>query len=130
MGDFNPSIATPNRDIYVGTIVPTTPEETYHLCQQVDPTSTPPNGESGSGAPWIYGYVATSVYKHVSPPITLSCYFYPSRLTLTAWSLHPGGVNVGMCDGSVRFFKPTIDRTVWRAIGSRNGGEVISSDSY
>jgi prepilin-type N-terminal cleavage/methylation domain-containing protein/prepilin-type processing-associated H-X9-DG protein len=130
MGDFNTAIATPNRDIYVGTIIPTTPEQTYQYCQALNPTSTPSNGESGSGAPWIYGYVATSVYKHVSPPDTLSCYFYPSRLTLTAWSLHPGGVNVGMCDGSVRFFKSSIDRGVWRAIGSRNGGEVISSDSY
>ena len=130
MGDFQPLIATPNRDIYVQTIIPTTPEQTYQYCQQVDITSTPSNGESGNGAPWIYGYVATTVYKHVSPPLTLSCYFYPSRLTLTAWSLHPGGVNVTMCDGSVRFFKASIDRTVWRAIGSRNGGEVISSDSY
>jgi prepilin-type N-terminal cleavage/methylation domain-containing protein/prepilin-type processing-associated H-X9-DG protein len=130
MGDFNPAIATPNRDIYVGTIIPVDPETCYQLCQQVNPTSTPSNGESGSGAPWIRGYVATSVYKHVSPPLTLSCYFYPARLTLTAWSLHPGGVNVTMCDGSVRFFKASIDRRVWRAIGSRNGGEVISSDSY
>jgi prepilin-type N-terminal cleavage/methylation domain-containing protein/prepilin-type processing-associated H-X9-DG protein len=130
MGDFNPAIATPNRDIYVGTIIPTTPEEAYQFCQALDPTSTPPKGESGSGAPWIRGYVATSVYKHVSPPLTMSCYYYPERLTLTAWSLHPGGVNVTMCDGSVRFVKQTIDRTVWRAIGSRNGGEVISSDAY
>jgi prepilin-type N-terminal cleavage/methylation domain-containing protein/prepilin-type processing-associated H-X9-DG protein len=130
MGDFNPAIATPHRDIYVQTTWPPNPEDTFLQCQQIDPRSTPPNGESGNGAPWIYGYVATSVYKHVSPPLTYSCYFYPSRLTLTAWSLHPGGVNVGMCDGSVRFFKQSIDRRVWRAIGSRNGGEVISSDSY
>jgi hypothetical protein len=63
MGDFNPAVATPNRDIYVGTITPTDPESCYQLCQQVDPTSTPSNGESGSGVPWIYGDVATSVYK-------------------------------------------------------------------
>jgi prepilin-type N-terminal cleavage/methylation domain-containing protein/prepilin-type processing-associated H-X9-DG protein len=130
MGDFNTAVATPNRDIFVGTIIPTTPEEAYLLCQQIDTTSTPTNGESGSGVPWIRGYVATSVYKHVSPPGSFSCYYYPARLTLVATSLHPGGVNAGMCDGSVRFFKQTIDRTIWRAIGSRNGGEVFSSDSY
>ena len=130
LGDFNTAVATPNRDIYVGTIIPTTPEEAYQFCQQLDPTSTPSNGSSTEGTPWISGTVSISVYKHVSPPNTRSCYYYPERLTLTSSSLHPGGVNVGMCDGSVRFFKSSIDRTVWRAIGSRNGGEVISSDSY
>jgi prepilin-type N-terminal cleavage/methylation domain-containing protein/prepilin-type processing-associated H-X9-DG protein len=130
LGDFNTAVATPNRDIYVGTTVPTTPEEAYLLCQQIDTTSLPSNGSSTEGTPWISGTVSVSVYKHVSPPGSFSCYYYPARLTLVATSLHPGGVNAGMCDGSVRFFKQTIDRTIWRAIGSRNGGEVISSDSY
>jgi prepilin-type processing-associated H-X9-DG protein len=130
MGDFNNGIASPTRDIYVQTTWPTTPEETYQQCQQVDITSHPSNGESGGGSPWLRGYVGTSVYKHVSPPNSLSCYFYPSRLTLTATSLHTGGVNVAMGDGSVRFVKSTINRLTWRAIGSRNGGEVISSDNY
>jgi prepilin-type processing-associated H-X9-DG protein len=48
----------------------------------------------------------------------------------TANSYHPGGVNVGLCDGSVRFIKESIALPTWRAIGSRNGGEVISADSY
>ncbi len=33
-------------------------------------------------------------------------------------------------DGSVRFVKDTINVRTWWALGSRNGGEVISSDSY
>jgi prepilin-type processing-associated H-X9-DG protein len=49
---------------------------------------------------------------------------------MTASSLHPGGVNLGMCDGSVRFVKDTINRPMWRALGSMNGGEVLSSDQY
>ncbi|WP_435006634.1 DUF1559 domain-containing protein [Tundrisphaera lichenicola] len=45
-------------------------------------------------------------------------------------SFHPGGGNVLMADGSVRFLKSTTAiRTVW-ALGSRDQGEVISSDSY
>jgi prepilin-type N-terminal cleavage/methylation domain-containing protein/prepilin-type processing-associated H-X9-DG protein len=130
LGDFNNAIATPNRDTFVQTTWPTTPEETYQQCQQVDPTSVPSNGDSNVGTPWLRGYVGTSVYKHVSPPNTYSCYFYPSRLTMTASSLHPGGVNVNMGDGSVRFIKNTINRVTWRALGSRNGGEVLSQDSY
>jgi prepilin-type N-terminal cleavage/methylation domain-containing protein/prepilin-type processing-associated H-X9-DG protein len=45
-------------------------------------------------------------------------------------SRHPGGANVLMCDGSVKFLKDSTNiQTIW-AIGSRNGGEVISADSY
>jgi prepilin-type N-terminal cleavage/methylation domain-containing protein/prepilin-type processing-associated H-X9-DG protein len=45
-------------------------------------------------------------------------------------SRHPGGVNFLFCDGSVRFLKNSINRVTIAALGSRNGGEVISSDSY
>jgi prepilin-type N-terminal cleavage/methylation domain-containing protein/prepilin-type processing-associated H-X9-DG protein len=45
-------------------------------------------------------------------------------------SYHPGGVNVGMLDGSVRFIKSTVAYTTWFALGTRAGGEVISADSY
>jgi len=35
-----------------------------------------------------------------------------------------------MADGSVRFIKSTVNIQAWRGLGTRNGGEVISSDSY
>ena len=35
-----------------------------------------------------------------------------------------------MGDGSVKFFKTSINRLVFANLGSRNGGEVISSDAY
>jgi prepilin-type N-terminal cleavage/methylation domain-containing protein len=44
-------------------------------------------------------------------------------------SRHPGGVNAVSCDGSVKFFKNSINRNVWWALGSRALGEIISSDS-
>jgi prepilin-type N-terminal cleavage/methylation domain-containing protein/prepilin-type processing-associated H-X9-DG protein len=43
---------------------------------------------------------------------------------IAASSYHTGGVNVGMADGSVRFLSDSIDFAVWRAAGSRAGGEV------
>ncbi len=42
-----------------------------------------------------------------------------------AGSPHPDGFNAAMADGSVRFFKNTIDLTVFRALITRAGGEVI-----
>ena len=70
------------------------------------------------------------MYNHVNVPNKRSCIFPPGRIMNTANSYHPGGVNVTLCDGSVRFVKDSISLPTWRALGSRNGGEVISADSY
>ncbi|MFI4875411.1 MAG: H-X9-DG-CTERM domain-containing protein, partial [Blastopirellula sp. JB062] len=40
-------------------------------------------------------------------------------------SRHPGGVNVSLCDGSVRFIGETIDAIVWRALSTAQGQEPI-----
>jgi prepilin-type N-terminal cleavage/methylation domain-containing protein/prepilin-type processing-associated H-X9-DG protein len=48
----------------------------------------------------------------------------------TLSSRHPGGANVLVADGSVRFLRDSTNlQTIW-ALGSRAQGEVISSDSY
>ena len=48
----------------------------------------------------------------------------------SARSRHPGGVNVCLADGSVRFIKDTIADRTWFALATRTGGEVLSADSY
>jgi len=50
--------------------------------------------------------------------------------TITARSQHPGGVNTLFADGSVKFIKSSINQTTWWALGSRDGGEVISADAF
>jgi prepilin-type N-terminal cleavage/methylation domain-containing protein/prepilin-type processing-associated H-X9-DG protein len=47
-----------------------------------------------------------------------------------ARSKHSGGVNAGLCDGSVRFIKETVNLMNWRAISTKDGGEVVSGDAY
>ena len=45
-------------------------------------------------------------------------------------SRHPGGANILFADGSVHFLKRSINLVTYCALGSRNGGEVISADAY
>jgi prepilin-type N-terminal cleavage/methylation domain-containing protein/prepilin-type processing-associated H-X9-DG protein len=50
-----------------------------------------------------------------------------------AWrvsSLHPGGVNMGFADGSVRFIKDSVNAWTWWTLQTIKGGEVVSSDSF
>jgi prepilin-type processing-associated H-X9-DG protein len=47
-----------------------------------------------------------------------------------ARSRHAGGVNAALADGSVRFFKDSINIFTWRALSTTMGGEVVSSDAY
>ncbi len=49
---------------------------------------------------------------------------------LGARSFHPGGVNAGMCDGSVRFLKNSVNPITYMGLSTTQGGEVISADSY
>jgi prepilin-type N-terminal cleavage/methylation domain-containing protein/prepilin-type processing-associated H-X9-DG protein len=42
-----------------------------------------------------------------------------------ARSRHAGGVQVGLCDGSVHFVGDSIGLNVWQALGSIAGGEII-----
>lgn len=41
-------------------------------------------------------------------------------------SYHPGGINVGLADGSTLFISDSISETTFQALGTRNGGEVAN----
>ena len=85
------------------------------------------------GASWFIGTLSQTNYNHImGPNNTIPDCVLPIRSTASglfaARSNHHGGVNLGMADGSVRFVKNAVTKEVWRALGSRDGGEALSLD--
>ena len=124
VGDFDNAKSSPKQDTYKPGTYPATADEAVDFCNAADTKDLTKQGYSDVGAPWLYGYHSTSSYWHTNVPNGRSCMFPPSRIMTTATSQHTGGVVVGMCDGSVRFASDSIALSVWRAVGTRNGGEI------
>jgi prepilin-type N-terminal cleavage/methylation domain-containing protein/prepilin-type processing-associated H-X9-DG protein len=74
-------------------------------------------------------------YSHIMLPNTHACFFANATGPSTTYSViaassnHPGGVNVGFLDGSVRFVKNSVSPATWQAIATKAGGEIVSADS-
>jgi prepilin-type N-terminal cleavage/methylation domain-containing protein/prepilin-type processing-associated H-X9-DG protein len=74
-------------------------------------------------------------YSHIQTPNKKACYYtdgnqHQDHTVVGASSYHPGGANLLLMDGSVRFVKETVNPLTWWALGTKAGGEVISADSY
>jgi prepilin-type N-terminal cleavage/methylation domain-containing protein/prepilin-type processing-associated H-X9-DG protein len=95
------------------------------------PSFTPP--WRFKGYPWMEGSMWRNWFNAIRTPNQSCCtmdsisWWYIMK---PASSYHPGGANVVMCDGSVRFAKESVSRTVWLGLASRAGGEVLSADAY
>jgi len=110
------------------------------LCQ----STSPPGFQANRGVKWFYGAPGHSMYNHRRPPNDprVDCRgglphsdkspadWQNLSLNITSRSRHPGGANLLYCDGHVQFLKNTINVATWQAIGTRNGGEVVSADQY
>jgi prepilin-type N-terminal cleavage/methylation domain-containing protein/prepilin-type processing-associated H-X9-DG protein len=131
IGDFSNAISSPRTDLYSYGASPAGFDDAIASCLALDVTNLSYQGLSTVGGPWAWSSNCETVYRHATAPNSRSC-MYPAnlRILLSANSNHAGGVNTLLCDGSVRFSKNSIALSVWRSIGTRNGGEVISADSY
>jgi prepilin-type processing-associated H-X9-DG protein len=102
------------------------------------------NNRSWVGECWSFGYLGEGLGNTLLPPnppypnceiVSTNTggggqddFDAPGMFGMSSY--HVGGGNVAMCDGSVRFLKSTMNMpTVWK-LGSRDQGEVLSSDEY
>jgi prepilin-type N-terminal cleavage/methylation domain-containing protein len=105
-------------------------DSTYTTCNSLDPQTATPLSY-WQGASWAMGEMCCTLYNHVSTPNTNTCAglgfaggMKNMAMSVPATSAHIGGVNLLLSDGSVRFVDNAVDLTTWRALGSRNNGEV------
>jgi prepilin-type processing-associated H-X9-DG protein len=78
------------------------------------------------------GYFDT-LYNHtlsINEPTCMNVGGSDTANAVSAGSSHPDGANVVFADGHVRFVKHSITPSVWRALGTCSGKEVVSSDSF
>jgi prepilin-type N-terminal cleavage/methylation domain-containing protein/prepilin-type processing-associated H-X9-DG protein len=110
------------------------------------PQNTLASSTGALGSQWLLSLdfaTANNAYTHVMAPNGMSCTGAQTATSftnngqwggigaaITASSSHPAGVNVGFCDGSVKFIKDSIDVPTWWALGTRSGKEIISGDAY
>jgi prepilin-type N-terminal cleavage/methylation domain-containing protein/prepilin-type processing-associated H-X9-DG protein len=93
-------------------------------------------GSSTNGRAWFDQNTSEGGgYSQTMTPNKKSCFFTDSGASkyicnLTASSYHPGGVNVALLDGSVRFVKDGINQTTWWAVATYAGGEVIDASAF
>lgn len=83
------------------------------------------------GYPWAEGTPWRNGYNHLLPPNN-PCWKPGSWWVVVspASSRHVGGVNLLLCDGSVRFVAATVDANVWTSLGSRSGGEALTQTDF
>jgi prepilin-type N-terminal cleavage/methylation domain-containing protein/prepilin-type processing-associated H-X9-DG protein len=90
------------------------------------------------GKVWSHGAMSFTMLNTVATPnLNNGTWTYCGNLGsgslamyAEADSLHSGGVNTLMADGSVRFIKSSVNQLTWFALGTKANGEVIGADQF
>jgi len=90
------------------------------------------------GENWAHGCMAMTLFNTIVTPNQYNDeWTHCSSISSAALSAlsnsdsyHPGGVNVLMADGHVKFIKDSVNARTWWSLGTKSQGEVVSSDSY
>ncbi len=82
-----------------------------------------------AGNSWFYSYFPQSAFfnTYVGPnnKKSVDCGVNSDRVNAAARSLHVGGVQAVLCDGSVKFISENIDLTTWNNLGNKSDGNVL-----
>ena len=100
-----------------------------HDCNTLPPALAA-DGPPLRGAEWLTGFSAGAAYGHAVPPAACPPCLNAGSAESGLWPAeagHGGPVNVLLLDGAVRPHAPTVDPPVWRALGTRDGGERLVS---
>ncbi len=112
-----------------GTVFPRTADGWIDACSRARETDQMP-ARFDAGRTWLLpGALYTHFFTSVPPNRAIGdCGSWSVNIGIgvfAARSYHPGGVNAAMGDGSVRWFTSAVDTSVWRALGTRDGGEIV-----
>lgn len=120
----------PDRDAYPLPLMVATADDLLLGCE-AGSRRFPDEAFPYQGRWWFWGGRDQTLYTHAQSPngripdcVMGGSIAYSSGM-VSARSLHFGGVNAVMADGSGRFVSETIHEQIWRALGSRNGGELV-----
>jgi prepilin-type N-terminal cleavage/methylation domain-containing protein/prepilin-type processing-associated H-X9-DG protein len=127
-GDFSDAVVTERSDTFELNDYPDNPDWWNQSCDSLNITDLSRQGNSDIGGAWLEGSHSNSSYYHTNLPNKRSCKKPSGRVAVLAGSAHTSGINVAMCDGSVRFVPNSISLVSWRALGTRDKGEVFSID--
>ncbi|WP_020472648.1 DUF1559 domain-containing protein [Zavarzinella formosa] len=125
-GDQTDTASSADGDTFQPGTYPATPDEALAQCNAIDITNLSFQGNSAAGDYWTSGGHTSTRYYHAFPPGNRSCMYPPQRISTTANSGHSKVVNVALFDGSVRTVPYSVNLAVWRAMGTRNGGETAN----
>jgi len=84
-------------------------------------TITPPNST-------VADVIASGWFQNANDPLMPAVAGAGNQQVAAARSRHTGGVNGGLADGSVRFFRNSTTPDTWMGLGTMNGGEVFNDN--
>jgi prepilin-type N-terminal cleavage/methylation domain-containing protein/prepilin-type processing-associated H-X9-DG protein len=125
-GDWSDSIVTERTDTFLLNDYPDNPDWWNASCDSLNVQDLSRQANSDIGQEWIEGSHSNSGYYHTNLPNKRSCKKPGGRVATLANSNHAQGVNVLLCDGSVRYVPNSVSLFTWRALGSRSLGEVFN----
>lgn len=116
----------PGRDWLEVDHIGNTVEEFVFFCSNQEVAMRP---RFTSGGSWLMPGTNWTTYLHTAVPNTRipDCAIGEQGI-FAARSYHRGQVHAALMDGSVRAYSASISPAVWRALGTRAGGEVVDQE--